>query len=354
MAAQDARVAAAEKHWANRFVSNGTDYADFRATLARIDRWDDWCREWGRTGRRYEELAERASAQGHPETAAGAWRRAALAWHWGKFVFTDDPAQQREAHDRAVACFARCAGALDPPAEPVRIPYQGTVLAAYLRVPPPAGGARAAVIMVPGLDSVKEELQATAEYFLARGLAILAVDGPGQGESEYEMPIEPAYEQVVTAAADYLSSRPEIDNSKISCFGVSLGGYYAARAAAYEPRLRATVALCGPYRFDEDWDDLPPQTREAFRVRSRARDDAGARRKAGEVTLEYAAREITNPLLVVAGGRDMIVRASHAERLASEAPGAELVVYPDGGHGVTNHAYESRSRIADWLAAHLA
>jgi 2,6-dihydroxypseudooxynicotine hydrolase len=60
--------------------------------------------------------------------------------------------------------------------------------------------------MVPGLDSTKEELQATAEYFLARGLAILAVDGPGQGESEYELAIEPAYEKVVTAAVDCLAA----------------------------------------------------------------------------------------------------------------------------------------------------
>ena len=41
------------------------------------------------------------------------------------------------------------------------------------------------------------------------------------------------------------------------------------------------------------------------------------------------------------------------ERLAREAPGAELLLYPDGSHGVTNRAYESRSRMADWLAVPL-
>ena len=60
------------------------------------------------------------------------------------------------------------------------------------------------------------------------------------------------------------------------------------------------------------------------------------------------------PLLVVGGGRDSIVPAYHQERLAKDAPGAELLLYPDGSHGVTNHAYESRSRMADWLAGHLA
>ncbi|HEX8007422.1 MAG TPA: alpha/beta fold hydrolase [Trebonia sp.] len=349
----DARVAAAAAHWANRFVSNGTDYGDFQATLGRITRWDDWCREWGNTAARYEQLAESAEDAGRAETAAGAWRRAALAWHWGKFVFVDHPDEQRAAHDRAVACYRKAALALTPPAELVHVPYGRTSLAAYLRVPAAAAARKPAVIMAPGLDSTKEELQATAEYFLARGLATIAIDGPGQGESEYELPIEPAYEKVATAVVDYLTTRDDIDPGSIGFFGVSLGGYYAGRAAAYEDRLKAVVALAGPFRFDLDWDELPPQTRATFRVRSRAGSDAEARVKAGELTLEDAAREITRPLLVVGGGRDTIVPAYHQERLAKEVPSAELALWPDGSHGVTNHAYESRSRMADWLAAHL-
>ena len=196
----DARVAAAAAHWSYRFISNGTDYGDFTATLSRITRWDDWCREWGNTAAEYEQLAESAADAGQRETAAGAWRRAALAWHWGKFVFVDHPDEQRAAHDRSVACDRRAAGSLTPPAELVRIPYGGTQLPAYLRVPAGTAPRPPVVIMVPGLDSTKEELQATAEYYLARGLATLAIDGPGQGESEYELPIEPAYEKVATAA----------------------------------------------------------------------------------------------------------------------------------------------------------
>ncbi|HEX3312993.1 MAG TPA: nitrilase-related carbon-nitrogen hydrolase, partial [Streptosporangiaceae bacterium] len=222
--ARDKRVAAATAHWAARFVANGTSYPDFQATMARITRWDDWCREWGRTAQHYEQLAEDAEAAGRTVTAGEAWRRAALCWHWGKFVFTDHPEEQRAAHERAVACFRRGAGALSPPAEPVRVPYGGTTLAAYLRVPRAVAGVRPPiVIMIPGLDSVKEELQATAEYLLARGLAVIAIDGPGQGEAEYEFPIEPAYERVVTAVADYLKGRDDLDPDRMGVFGVSLG-----------------------------------------------------------------------------------------------------------------------------------
>jgi dipeptidyl aminopeptidase/acylaminoacyl peptidase len=350
----DPRVAGAAAHWCYRFTSNGTDYGDFTATLARISRWADWCREWGVTATHYEQLAEAAEDAGQQQTAAGAWQRAALAWHWGKFVFVDDPVQQRAAHERSIACFFRAAPALTPPAELVHVPYGDTTLPAYLRVPAAAGfGNAPVVIMAPGLDSTKEELQATAEYFLARGLATLAIDGPGQGESEYELPIEPAYEKVATAAVDYLQDRSGLDRERIGLFGVSLGGYYAARSAAYEKRLRAVVALAGPYRFDLDWDELPAQTRATFQARSGAKSEEDARAKAAKLTLEEAAAHIETPLLIVGGGRDRIVPAYHQERLANEVKTAELAIYPDGSHGVTNRAYESRSRMADWLAARL-
>ena len=396
---QDERVAAALAHWAPRFVANGTDYPDFVATLSRITRWDDWCREWGATAAGYERLARRAEDEGHPVTAGGAWRRAALCWHWGKYVFVDHPDEMRAAHDATVDCYRRGAGTLSPPAERVQIPYAvrraggapaSIALAGYLRVPAaawpsasltpasasltpasasltsasasllptspgplPAAQPPPVVIMVPGLDSVKEELQATAEYFLARGLATLAIDGPGQGEAEYELPIEPAYERVAAAVADFLAGRTDIDPDRIGLMGVSLGGYYAARCAAYEPRLRAAVALAGPYRFDLDWDTRPPQSRATFQRRSGAAGPEEARKLAAALTLEQAAPEITIPLLVVHGQLDRMVLPQQAERLAAEAPGAELVLYPGGNHGVTNQPFESRSMMADWLAGHL-
>lgn len=346
---RDERLAAATSHWAMRFVGNGTDYPDFVATLARIDRWEDWCREWGRTAERYEGLAERAEQAGRHRTAGEAWRRAALCWHWGKFVFAEYPDQQRAAHHRAVADYAKGAHRLSPPAERVEIPYPGRSLPGYLRVPD--GPARPpVVIMAPGLDSVKEELQATANYMTGRGLATLAIDGPGQGESEYDLPIEPAYEKVASAVVDFLQKRDDIDPARVGLFGVSLGGYYAARAAAREPRLVACVDLAGPYRFDRDWDSLPSLTRATFQLRSGADSPAEARSRAGQLSLEDCAADITRPLLIVHGALDRLVPPWHAQHLAEQAPGAQLLMYDDGNHGLTNYAFETRSYMADWLA----
>jgi 2,6-dihydroxypseudooxynicotine hydrolase len=382
------RVAGTFAHWMPRFIANGTDYADVQAVLSRVRRWDDWPAAWQRTASEYHVLAEAAEQDGRLATAGEAWRRAALCWHWAGFAVTDPgvppqpgknqpEANQLEANQpktNAVSCFERGAATLTPPAQRVSIlyhpeplatftpvsrlasavstPYGGT-LAAYLRVPD-ADARPPAVIMLPGLDSVKEELQATAEYLLRRGLAVIAVDGPGQGEAAGTLPIEPAYERVATAIVDYLRTREDVDAERIGVFGVSLGGYYAARSVAHEPRLRAGVALAGPYRFDLDWDRLPQLTRDVFQHRSGAASAAQARQRAGLLTLAQAAGRITRPLLVVHGGEDGIVPVAHAERLAREAPGAELLVYLDGNHGLTNRAFESRSHIADWLAARLS
>lgn len=349
----DARVAAATAHWAPRFINNGVEIGTFRATLARIERWERWCAEWGESGRRFEQLAANAEAAGNRVTAGQAWVRAALCWHFGKFVFMDDMEQQRAAHERTVECFAKGMWTLEPPAERVEIPYRdGVRLAGLLRRPP--GAARPpVVIMAPGLDSVKEELQSSADVLLRRGLATLAVDGPGQGEAEYELPIEPAYERAVGAVVDWIHTRSHLDNSRIGFFGVSLGGYYAVRAAAHEGRLRAAVGLAGPHTFGDLWDTLPELTRAAFRTRSRAGDDGDARRRASELTLAGIER-VRCPTLIVHGRLDRIIPFTEAERIVDEIEGVILADYETGNHGITDQAFESRAMMADWLARELA
>lgn len=348
----DERVATASRYWEPRFVAQGVDASDVRRTLARIGRWEDWCREWGETAREYEALAEAAEGQGRRLTAAEAWRRAALCWHFGKFVFVDDPDQLRAASERTWRCYQRGAGGLRPPAERVLVPYAGVQLPALLRRPeraerPPV------VVMLPGLDSVKEELQTTADLFLERGLATLAVDGPGQGETESVLPIEPAYEHPVRAVIDWLERRPEVDAGRVGLYGVSLGGYYAVRTAAFEPRVRAAVDLAGTYSLEANWEQRSAISRAAFRLRSGAASDEEARERARLLDLAGVAERVAAPLLVVHGRLDPIAPIGDAERVAAEAPAAELVVFDDGNHGLTNRVFACRTLMGDWLRERL-
>jgi 2,6-dihydroxypseudooxynicotine hydrolase len=343
---KDPRVASAISHWAPRFVSNGVLLADFEDVTGALERWEDWCAAWSARARVHEDLGRESLARGFKLTASEHLIRAAIYYHFAKFVFVQDAGQMRAAHTKAVECYRDGVAHARPPGERVAIPYEGKTIYGVLR------GNGPVLIMAPGLDSTKEEIHAYEEPFLARGIAVLAIDGPGQGEAEYDIPICGDYERAARAVVDWIESRGDLDAQRIGIWGVSLGGYYAPRAAAYEKRLKACIALSGPFEWDRIWDGLPELTRETFRVRSHSRDEAQARAVAKTLTMKEAAARITCPIFIVTGRQDRLVPASHAEELAKAASGpVELLVVEDGGHNANNRPYRYRSRTADWLAA---
>jgi len=350
----DPRIETATSHWSARFVANGVPLSDFQAVTGSITRWDDWCAAWSRHGAVHEALGREALAAGSTLSAGAHFTRAAVCYHFGKFLFVHRPDEMRAAHEKAVACRNAALPNLDPPGERVAIPFDGVTLFGNLRRP--AGAAKPpVVVMCMGLDSAKEEMDAYENDFLARGLATLAFDGPGQGEAEYDLPIRGDYEAPVKAVFDWLEARSDIDAGRIGLWGVSLGGYYAPRAAAFERRARACVSLSGPYRWIDVFDAANPLTREAFRVRSRSRTDEEARTRAAKLSLEGAAARIGCPLLVVAGEHDKLIPPSHAEQMVREAgPRAELMVVAGGNHVANNVWYRYRPQSADWLARQLA
>src|SRR5713101_3996578 len=345
------RVATAIAHWAPRFVSNGVLLADFEEVTAGIERWEDWCRAWCERGKVHEALGREALKEGYKLSAGEHLVRAAMYYHFAKFVFVHDQKQMRDAHLRSVECYKAALPHMRPVGERVAIPFEGKTLFGVLRRPAGAAGRSPILIMAPGLDSTKEELHAYAEPFLARGIAILAIDGPGQGEAEYEIPICGDYERAGTAVVDWIERRKDLDSKRIGIWGVSLGGYYAPRAAAYEKRIRACIALSGPFEWEKIWDGLPELTRETFRVRSHSADENEAKEKAKSLTMVEAAPRITCPIFIVTGRQDRLVPASHAEQLAKSVSGpVELLIVEDGGHNANNRPYRYRSRTADWLA----
>ena len=353
----DPRVAAAIAHWAPRFVSNGVLLADFEEVTAGIERWEDWCAAWCERGKVHEALGREALAQGYKLSAGEHLVRASMYFHFAKFVFVHDQKQMRDAHMRSVGCYQDALPHLRPAGERVAIPFEGKTMYGVLRKPSVATGHTGRLpilVMAPGLDSTKEELHAYEEPFLARGIAILAIDGPGQGEAEYEIPICGDYERAARAACDWIGTRTDLDSSKIGMWGVSLGGYYAPRASAYEKRIRACIGISGPFEWKEIWAALPVLTREAFRVRSHCATEADALKNAATLSMKEAAPKITCPIFIVTGRQDRLVPASHAERLARSVSGpVELLIVEDGGHNANNRPYRYRSRTADWLAGQL-
>ena len=342
----DRRVQAAIENWAPRFVSQGVDFNDFERTTAGIERWEDWLGAWVATADVHRALAEEAETAGNERTAGEAYVRAALCYHFGKFVWLVDLDRHREATERAIACIYAAHRHLDPAAKRVEVPFEGETLVGNLRQP--AGGAVPLVLLLPGLDSTKEEFFNWEEVFLARGLATFSFDGPGQGESGFATQIRPDYEVAVSAALDALAW-----DGPVGACGVSLGGYYAPRAAAREPRLRAVAGVSGAFNFGECWDGLPPLTREAFAHHSGAEDEEDARSKALELDLAPVIAELDRPALMVTGKLDRIIPWEQTKRIADEARNGQFVLYEEGNHVCNNIPYKYRPLVADWLAKEL-
>ncbi|MDE3090387.1 MAG: alpha/beta fold hydrolase [Chloroflexota bacterium] len=347
----DARVQAAINNWAPRFIAQGVDYNDFFRTTARIERWDDWCREWCATADAHAALAARAQARGNALSAGEASIAAALCYHFARFLFQDHRDEYSAASRQATAAHARGLQFLDLSAERIEIPFAGATMVGILRLPRAMRRAPL-VLLLPGLDSTKEEFFHWENTFLDRGMATFTLEGPGQGECQ--APIRADYEVAVSAALDALTKRDDIDATRIGAAGVSLGGYYAMRAAAFEPRLCAVVENCGPFEWGECWDGLNELTRAAFQYHSGARDAEEARRRAQTLSLQDAAPRVRQPLLVIHGKQDRLIPWEQAQKIArAVGANAELALFENGSHVCNNIPYVYRPLTADWLKEQL-
>jgi dienelactone hydrolase len=347
------RVRLAAHHWQPRFIANGIDVNDFETVLMKTEQWADWGPNWRAIGAVHEQIGEEAQEHDHSVSAAAAFQRAAWCYHLGKFLWFEDPVLHAYLRDRAVAVYKRALAHLDPPAERLEIPFERRIIPAHLRRPHDAD-TPPLVLIVPGLDSSKEEMFTIEDEFLRRGMATLTIEGPGQSENSVHFAIRPNWETVITPVLDHLEGLGiDGDFGRVGLMGISMGAIYGPRAAAHEPRLSAVVGLAGPYNLGDCWDALNPLTRGGYIFYTKSADEAEAREKAYALNLEGVLHKVSQPLLVIHGARDRLFPPEQAERIAREAPNATLVMYPDGNHVCNNISYKYRPLMADWMRERL-
>ncbi|MFL6462047.1 MAG: alpha/beta hydrolase family protein, partial [Nitrososphaeraceae archaeon] len=229
--------------------------------------FESWHKEWLNTAQRVHKYAEESLAAGHKVSACQAYLRASNYYRVSEFLLMDpeDPRIQTTCRN-SKECFRKAAELFSPPivVEPVEIPYEQTTLPGYFykiddhyddddskdsKHPKPR---RPTLIAHGGFDSTLEELYTSAAApALERGYNCLTFEGPGQGGviRKQKIPFRYDWEKVVTPVVDYaLTTRTkEIDPNGIALMGMSMGGYLAARAAAFEHRLSACILNDGVY-----------------------------------------------------------------------------------------------------------
>lgn len=236
----------------------GADLGEVLVTCREIPEGDDeaWSSRWAATAARIESIGREALAGGHHVSAREALLRASNYYRCADFYRREDPDNDPESKRLAKASqdtFADAAVLLDTPAQRVDIPYEDTTLPGYVFFVDDSGATRPSVLFHGGFDStLEEDYPAMAAAALRRGYNVITFDGPGQGRNIRKgMTFRPDWEAVVTPILDYAATVPEINPENLVLIGMSMGGYLAARAAAFEPRLAACVLYPGVWDMSE-------------------------------------------------------------------------------------------------------
>ena len=168
--------------------------------------------------------------------------------------------ESQTAYRRGVEAFRKAASAIRRPRiEHVEVPYEGTSLPGLLvhaDAVPGRTGKGPVMLFLDGFDVTKE-----IQYFrgipdlAARGISCLILDGPGNGESIRfrGLTLHHETERHAGAAYDYLAERPEFDPRRIGIMALSLGGYYAPRAAAMDGRFACCISWGPEWDYHTKW-----------------------------------------------------------------------------------------------------
>jgi dienelactone hydrolase len=230
-----------------------------RALEARVGDDHAWFAEWTRMGDRIAARGRDELARGHKLTAAACFLRASRYYQIGERFIHPRSSRSMEVYAGSVQLFKDAAAIIRRPRiETVEVPYDGASLPALLVHPDAAAGARPSPGMVffDGFDVTKElQYGVGIPDLAARGIGCLIVDGPGNGESVRfrNLPLIAETERYASAAYEYLAGRREFDAKRIGVMALSLGGYYAPRAAALEPRFACCVAWGAQWDYHAVW-----------------------------------------------------------------------------------------------------
>ena len=338
----------------------GADLFECARTAARIGTettdGEIWQREWSATAKEVAAAAEAALEAGDVVTARRAFFRSCGYWRHSEFFLSSDDPRREEAYRTGTANFQRAVELSDGVIERIEVPFEGTTMDGYVIRPDATGVARPTVLFLGGADSWAEEL-----YFLggtefpARDITVVVVDTPGRGSSLRfkKMYSRPDYEVPVAAILDFLEKRDDVDNDRIGLAGVSFGGYYAPRAAAFEPRVKAVAAWCGTWSILTDFYEFYPPLQQQLQWLSGSSSDAEAREKLAAFTLDGVADKIDVPVYVMHGTDDIIMDIEGANTFVEALTTDDVTVDIYDGAGSLHCSYDyfsvATARLADWF-----
>jgi dienelactone hydrolase len=321
---------------------------------------ESWITEWTRMAEKNEQLAEKFAAQGYKVTANEYYLRASNFYREAAWPQPVTESRMLPTYKKMKENFDKAWQMTRPTFERVQIKYEGSMLDGFFRKPNgPAGKRFPVVIPFQGADTMMEATINGGGAYVARGMAYLAVDFPGQGGALRlkELHLPPDTERVAKAMIDYLETRPDVDATKVGMQGISMGGYGVPRAASGEKRIKAGFMSSGSFSLLSDLFDYYPPIQERVRWIVGASDLRDARKKLADYTLDGRANRIECPLLIGYSKDDRIMDPQGALRLYEAAVNSKREMIEGTGHAqAANAGGPRRERVPvfpDWAMKQL-
>lgn len=324
---------------------------------------------WVAMANRLVALAAEDEAGGRRYSAATKLNRAALYFQTAERMQSHGFAPRRVVFQKGQDAFRRSMALGRENYERVEIPYLGGVIPGILVNAASAGKPAPLVVYINGLDSSKEMLywSGLGRELLRRGVSTLHVDQPGSGEALRVHNLIATFdtERWASKVVDYLETRADVDPKRIGMAGISLGGYYAPRAVAFEPRF----ALGACWGANHNWGEV--QVRRQAREGDRpvphywehvqwvfgAKDMDEFMRLAAQVHLNGVLDRVRVPFLVTHGSKDRQIPVEYAHQTYDQlvnSPKRELKLFDERTGGVEHVSVDNmtygRGYIADWIA----
>jgi esterase FrsA len=346
------------------WVRAGADEGELDAALRRIydPRGSDegsWVYELSKLAARHEEMADRADASGDRDTAFREYRIAALYYFIARFPFVSSPAKE-EAYKKHIACYLKAAKYFDPSLVVLRIPFEGKEIIGYLRVPrvkrPPL------IVISGGVDTWKSDIDDQVEAMLAEGLAVLAIDMPGTGESQWKL--EPDSQRVYSRVLAYMKARPEIDGKRMGVYLMSFAGLFAVKLALVDPNVKVAVNVGGPIHLSYTAEHIKKVPDVMIATISHAMgvapgdsgfEDMVVRAKPFSLMEQGLLKKPKHQaaLLSINGDQDRLVPIDDLYIVSRSGVKQDEWVYKGDGHCAPNNMPEYQKKAALWLKKNL-
>jgi dienelactone hydrolase len=335
--------------------------ADFNGVRARVRKFNDISREYARAASRREKMARQFEDEKRMVAARENYFIAALLYGSAQWPIYENTHENVALNEKKNTCYQKYMQHADHEIRRAEIPFEGKSLPGYFHLPASAAAARLpCVVVVGGMDSIKEIGCALyGDKLLSRGIAVLAVEGPGQGECNVRdiYVTAQSWFDAGKAILSWVRAQKDVDPDRVALRGQSMGSFFCTQVAAIDDRIKgvAVQAMCHEPGMNTLFNMASPTFKLRFMYMAGYQDEPDFDKFARTLSLRDTGEKIKCPYLAVAGEDDHLSPIEYTYDLLDtiSAP-KQMLLYEGADHGVGNASSvalgpSSLTFIAEWL-----